>query len=192
MLLCVYVFSQIFDPVSFTLVTHVDREPEAPFRGYHNMVALLKDATIIVAGGVHQEGDIGCEQPTIRLYEPPYLSIGPRPEWDANRMIANNQDLLLDSSSSFPSFSASALQPVYVVVGGSLSVCWNLSVPLRSHGGVVLMAVQAFTHAFGQNQVTHNFTQPYTGRQHERKKGDTHTHTCARCMCLAACVWLHV
>ena len=49
----------IFDPIAFTVTTLNIREPELLFRGYHNMVGLLKDGRIMIGGGVHARGDIG-------------------------------------------------------------------------------------------------------------------------------------
>ena len=46
------------------------------FRGYHNMAALMKDGRVLVGGGMDYSGDVGCEHPNVRLYNPPYTSKG--------------------------------------------------------------------------------------------------------------------
>jgi len=120
----------IFNPQTGS-VLFLKPEPEQvpAFRGYHNMVVLLKDGRILTGGGVHKRGDIGCEQPTFRLFTPPYLLTGkPRPV-----------------------FLSGHLPEPIVFTPGSYTVI-RVSGRLRSKGGVVLLAAGSFTHAYDQNQ----------------------------------------
>jgi hypothetical protein len=179
-------FIQIFHALSPDM--RVDTYPEqedgtgsdgslAPFRGYHNSVALLKDGRVLVQGGVHLRGDIGCEQPNARILTPPYLnppagSQLTRPAWAAEIMQQFNQ-------SEWPQWSnvSASIEPIFMRVGGVLQVALLSGVPLRSYvppsslngggamfpsvddvhaqlptGGVVLMGLQSFTHAFDMEQ----------------------------------------
>jgi hypothetical protein len=45
----------------------------APFRGYHSTSGLLRDGRVVVGGGMHHHGDVGCEHATMRVFSPPYL-----------------------------------------------------------------------------------------------------------------------
>jgi len=170
-------FMQVFHPLTMRVDTYPQREDggagadglQAPFRGYHNSVALLKDGRVLVSGGVHQRGDIGCEQPHLRLLSPPYLSplrgSAARPQWDRDAMAAFDQ-------SAWPQFLNGSIEPFFMRTNGTIQVAVQPGVSLRcdaplpphlnggvwssgsglSGGGVVLMALQAFTHAFDANQ----------------------------------------
>ena len=116
---------QIFDPYTKQLVTVEAAESE--FRGYHNMAALLRDGSIVVGGGFNQYGDVGCENPNIRRFYPSYMGVATKPSF------ASNSKLTL-----FP---------------GNTSIEIDFNGPeLDSDRGAALLAVQAFTHSYGQNQ----------------------------------------
>lgn len=123
---------QIFDPVAFTIRTIAQREPEGQFRGYHNMAGLLKDGRILLSGGVHSRGDIGCEQSSLRIFNPPYLNAttGARP--------------IIQSPTAAEPWS-------YYIVNDTITISYANG-PLRASGGVVLLGIMAFTHSYGQNQ----------------------------------------
>lgn len=70
---------QYFDPS--TRKVYFEKAPTTIFRGYHNMVALLYDGSVVTGGGINQFGDVGCENPNIQLFRPAYLN-GMRPEFD--------------------------------------------------------------------------------------------------------------
>lgn len=117
---------QIIDPFKKT-VTTLDPWPEATPRGYHSWALLLKDGRIMIGGGKDNSHDTGCEKNEVRIYSPPYLSAGARPQ------ITNIQNG----------------QPIQVG-GGPLTLQFSGSV--RADRGVVLMAPGAVTHAYNQNQ----------------------------------------
>lgn len=102
-------------------------------RGYHNISLLLKDGRVLIGGGrIYKDGDqgeyrIGCERPELRIFSPPYLFRGPRPE------ITNISDRKL-------------------VLGQSKIVVDFESASVSESEGVVLMALGAETHSFDQNQ----------------------------------------
>jgi hypothetical protein len=119
---------QIFDPETMTVFTELTEQLDV-FRGYHNTASLLHDGRVLVAGGFNQLGDVGCENPNLRLFRPSYLSQGPQPRLTG----AATAELLLhpgDAAVSIP-YDGSALHP---------------------EKGAALVAVQAFTHSYGQNQ----------------------------------------
>lgn len=70
---------QYFDPE--TGEVFFEKSPTLIFRGYHNMVALLHDGSLMIGGGLNHFGDVGCENPNLQLFRPSYL-MGTRPEFD--------------------------------------------------------------------------------------------------------------
>lgn len=102
-------------------------------RGYHNISLLLKDGRVLIGGGrIYEDGQegkykIGCERPELRIFSPPYLFQGPRPEIIK---ISDNK-LTLGQSKITIEFSSA-------------------SIP--SSDGVALMAMGSMTHGFDQNQ----------------------------------------
>jgi hypothetical protein len=107
----------------------LDAWPEPLQREYHTFAVLLKDGRILLGGGVAKGHDIGCEQPTVRIFSPPYLDKGPRPVIGAS--LAEGQ--------TWP-------------IGGADVPLEVSGAPVRPGDGVVLMALGAMTHAFDQNQ----------------------------------------
>lgn len=91
------------------------------------MVTLLDDGSVLVGGGFNQYGDVGCENPNIRRYSPSYLAKGSRPAYDP---------AVLDG----------------VVKAGSQVSLDFTGAALHETKGVALLALQAFTHSYGQNQ----------------------------------------
>ncbi len=118
-------YVQVIDPVSKTVETEQARG--SLYRGYHNMAALLRDGSLLVGGGYSQLGDVGCEEPTLQLFNPSYIASG------RERPLFHNESETLK------------------LVPGSRFV-------IRTKQGSVtpvsvsLVAVQAFTHSYGQNQ----------------------------------------
>jgi cytochrome c peroxidase len=117
---------QIIDPFART-VQDEDPWPEPTARGYHSVVLLLKDGRVLIGGGKDNIHDTGCEKNEARIYSPPYLSAGPRPE------ITN------------------ILEGREIVVGGA-PLTIEFSGTVRSERGVALMAPGAMTHSYNQNQ----------------------------------------
>jgi len=117
---------QIIDPFKKTVMT-LDPWPEATARGYHSWALLLKDGRIMIGGGKDNSHDTGCEKNEARIYSPPYLSAGARPQ------ITNVQE------------------GQQIMVGGApLTIQFSGSV--RADRGVVLMAPGSVTHGYNQNQ----------------------------------------
>lgn len=125
-------YPQLFNP--FTLQISTYNISDSRFRGYHSMAALLKDGRILSGGGVHSRGDIGCEQPTLRIFTPHYQN-KPKPIFDQQYHPGNKQT---------------------VTAGQQFTVGYT-GPTVQS---VVLLASQAFTHSFCQNQryISLNFT----------------------------------
>lgn len=132
----------LFDPSTNKTVDLAPWTDDHAMRGYHSISLLLKDGRVLIGGGRIYEGGkdkigtnnpvgaegkyrIGCERPELRIFSPPYLFKGPRP------VIAN--------------------APTQVAAGQNFTVKFN-GPKLKSNGGVVLMALGAFTHGFDQNQ----------------------------------------
>ncbi len=126
-------FPQIFDPETYELTTIDNREDI--YRGYHNMAALLPDGTIILGGGFNQFGDVGCENPHLRLFYPPYLNnVAERPVLKLDGKWHSNKPLKF--------FAGQKNAKLYFTGATSLD----------KSKGVALLAPQAFTHSYGQNQ----------------------------------------
>jgi hypothetical protein len=117
---------QIIDPFSKT-VQDGEPWPESTARGYHSFALLLKDGRVLIGGGKDNVHDTGCEKNEARLYSPPYLAAGPRPE-------INN------------------LQEGHELVVGGAPLTIEFSGTLRSERGVALMAPGAVTHSYNQSQ----------------------------------------
>lgn len=117
---------QIIDPFKKT-VKNEEPWPEAVARGYHSIVLLLKDGRVLIGGGKDNSHDTGCEKNEARIYSPPYLSAGPRPE------ITNVEE------------------GQEIVVGGAPFKI-EFSGTLRPERGVALMAPGGMTHSYNQNQ----------------------------------------
>ena len=124
-------YAQIFDPdkKSFTFVD----TPEDVFRGYHNMAALLRDGSVVLGGGFNQFGDVGCENPNIRRFYPSYLH--------------NSKDRPV-----FSSLTQDSNEPLQLFAGEKHFHIQFSGPFLHDEKGVALVAVQAFTHSYGQNQ----------------------------------------
>lgn len=116
---------QVYDPYTGALET-LDPWPDdnPQVRGYHSFSLLLKDGRVMVGGGMRGLGQIGCERPDLRIFNPPYLSRGPRP--------------VIESTGA----------PRY---GQTFTVRYTGPAP-RSVRGVALMALGSETHQFDQNQ----------------------------------------
>ena len=117
---------QLIDPFKKTVLT-LDPWPETTLRGYHSWALLLKDGRIMIGGGKDNSHDTGCEKNEARIYSPPNLSAGVRPQ------ITNVQE-----GRQIPIGGA----PFTIQFSGSV----------RAERGVVLMAPGAVTHAYNQNQ----------------------------------------
>jgi hypothetical protein len=122
---------QIFDPETLAVSTELPPSGELDvFRGYHNTASLLHDGRVLVGGGFNQFGDVGCENDNVRVFAPSYLSGGGR-----------------------PAISGNLVDPL-VFFAGARGVAINYDgSELHPYKGVALLAVQAFTHSYGQNQV---------------------------------------
>jgi len=119
---------QIFDPATGNVTTLAPWPDDSKERGYHNMALLLEDGRVLIGGGTSSAGGIGCERADLRIYNPPYFSLGARP------------------------ILVGAAEPTAMTIGGDAVSLEVSNGPLRARGGVVLMAHGSFTHAFDQNQ----------------------------------------
>jgi Domain of unknown function (DUF1929) len=130
----------LFDPRTKTVANLARWADDPGMRGYHAVSLLLKDGRVLIGGGriyagIRGDADaqgqdgayrIGCERPELRVFSPPYLFKGRRP------VIAG--------------------APREVPLGGKdFTVKFHGPAP-RADGGVVLMALGAYTHSFDQNQ----------------------------------------
>jgi cytochrome c peroxidase len=117
---------QIIDPFARTVRDEAPW-PEPTPRGYHSVALLLKDGRVLLGGGKDNVHDTGCEKNEARIYSPPYLSAGPRPQ------ITNIPE------------------GHEIVIGGApLTIAFTGT--LRPERGVALMAPGAVTHSYDQNQ----------------------------------------
>ena len=108
-------------------------------RGYHNFALLLKDGRVMIGGGTHDKGDVGCERPSMQIYSPPYLD------------DPQARPLFSATYSNITFVAGSNSQIVIKYQGTDLFASKN---PKSRFGksGVVLMAPGAFTHGFNQSQ----------------------------------------
>jgi hypothetical protein len=118
---------QIVDPETGTVETVGPWANDEAIRGYHGFAILLRDGRILLGGGTHASGDIGCERPDVRIWNPPYFAGGPRPV--------------------VRGVSAGAVLPT----GGAAVRLGDPGTPLRERAGAALLGLGATTHSFDQN-----------------------------------------
>jgi len=117
---------QIYDPytdILTTLSAWPDENPQE--RGYHSFSLLLMDGRILLGGGMVGLGQVGCERPDARIFNPPYLFKGERPK------IENFTNP--------------------IKLGRTFDLIYS-GISLRRSRGVALMALGSETHSFDQNQ----------------------------------------
>jgi hypothetical protein len=117
---------QILDPFAGTFTTQ-PAWPEPTGRGYHAVALLLKDGRVLVGGGKDDNHATGCEKNELRVYDPPYLSAGPRP-------------------------TIQAPQGQTMVIGGTVPLTFSFTGTLRATRGVALLRTGSLTHGFDQGQ----------------------------------------
>jgi len=132
-------YPQTFDPETLIVTTEIHAR-EDTFRGYHNFASVVADGSIMLGSGFNQFGDVGCENPNVRLFFPSYLFRGPRPSLSRAFIDAyqgQGQPLVLHPGQ----------QNLLLPLDAGLAV-----LPLHASRGVALLAVQDFTHSYGENQ----------------------------------------
>ena len=132
-------YPQIFDPEALTVTTEMHAREDV-FRGYHNFASLLGDGSIMLGSGFNQFGDVGCENPNVRLFSPSYLFRGPRPAL-APACVA-----------SLRGGQGLVVRPGQRELRLPLDTARTPHVSLHKTRGVALLAVQDFTHSYGENQ----------------------------------------
>jgi hypothetical protein len=119
---------QIYDPFTDELTTLQSWPDTNPAdRGYHSFSLLLKDGRILLGGGMVTLAEVGCERPDLRIFNPPYLKKGNRPE------------------------ITSRIEGKNISIGKSFELGYSGAKP-RAERGLVLMALGSETHSFDQNQ----------------------------------------
>ncbi|HTL10890.1 MAG TPA: galactose oxidase early set domain-containing protein [Bdellovibrionota bacterium] len=119
---------QIYDPYTDDLQTLAGwPDPNPADRGYHSFSLLLKDGRILLGGGMVTLAQVGCERPDLRVFNPPYLTAGPRP------------------------VLAPQVEGLTIHAGGRFGLEFTGPAP-RADRGVALMALGSETHSFDQNQ----------------------------------------
>lgn len=130
---------QRLDPVTGSVTTFSPWPDDPTERGYHSFALMLQDGRFLLGGGI--DGDhftIACERTDLRIYEPDYLSRGPRP-------------VIESVSGDTPALPGTGSIHSWVANGETVEVSWS-GPTLQEEGGAVLMATGAVTHAFDQNQ----------------------------------------
>ncbi|ETX07070.1 galactose oxidase early set domain-containing protein [Candidatus Entotheonella palauensis] len=121
---------QILDPERYYAYDLGPWSDDPSARGYHGMALLMKDASVLIGGGLSLDGSygIGSERPDIRFYEPYYLHHQrQRPEW------------------------GDVQEPIAMTVGKPIRIPYS-GPDLKEEGGVALMALGSYTHSFDHNQ----------------------------------------
>ena len=138
---------QVYNPYTDELVT-LDAwpDPNPADRGYHSFSLLLKDGRILLGGGMVTLAQVGCERPDLRIFNPPYLTAGPRP------------------------VAAPGADGMTVPIGGSFALEYTGAAP-RPNRGVALLALGSETHSFDQNQRYIPLTFTKTGEGHLQIEG---------------------
>ena len=132
-------YPQTFDPETLIVTTEIHAREDI-FRGYHNFASVVADGSIMLGSGFSQFGDVGCENADVRLFFPSYLFRGPRPALAPAFIGAyqgQGQPLVLHPGQ----------QNLRLPLDVGLAV-----LPLHASRGVALLAVQDFTHSYGENQ----------------------------------------
>lgn len=122
-------------------------------RGYHNIALLLKDGRVLLGGGTHVSGNVGCERPSMQIYSPPYLD---HPE---KRPVYSRDYKSIE-------FVVGSRDPIVIKYKGDKLFPSKASESSFGKSGVVLMAPGAFTHGFNQNQ-------RYVGLEYKTAKNQT-------------------
>jgi hypothetical protein len=129
----------LFNPREKKVTELAPWKDDGDMRGYHAISLLLNDGRVLIGGGRIFEGKkgnssgeegayrIGCERPELRIFSPPYLFKGPRP-------------------------AIGKRTPREIPIAGKPFTLKFTGPAPRADGGVVLMALGAFTHGFDQNQ----------------------------------------
>ncbi|HEY0712738.1 MAG TPA: galactose oxidase-like domain-containing protein, partial [Polyangia bacterium] len=119
--------AQIINPYNNPpTVTTLPAWPEPTGRGYHSVSLLLKDGRVLVGGGKDNPHATGCEKNELRIFEPPYISNGPRP----SIQMAAGQTMTVGGA------------PMNIPFTGTV----------RATRGVALLRPGAITHSFDQGQ----------------------------------------
>jgi hypothetical protein len=131
-------YIQIIDPETRTVMTESARS--TVFRGYHNTAAVLRDGSVLIGGGFNQFGDVGCEEPTMHVFRPSYLSRGPRPAFAP--------------TSAAVTTAAGDGKPFVIAVGATSLDLGALAsgTVLHPTRGVALITPSAFTHSYDHRQ----------------------------------------
>ena len=132
-------YPQVFDPEALTVLTEMHAREDV-FRGYHNFASLVGDGSVMLGSGYNQFGDVGCENPNVRLFSPSYLFRGPRPA------LAQSLTVGLQGQGQYLVVSPGQ-QELRLALDTTAT-----AVPLHKTRGVALLAVQDFTHSYGENQ----------------------------------------
>jgi hypothetical protein len=108
--------------------TNLPAWPEPTHRGYHSIAVLLKDGRVLIGGGKDAGHATGCEKNELRIFEPPYLSAGPR-----------------------PIVTTPGEGSTMTVAGAPVTILYEGPDP-RAVRGAVLVAPGSITHAFDSGQ----------------------------------------
>ncbi len=100
----------------------------------------------MIGGGFNYKGDVGCEEPNFQIFSPPYFSVknSEKPLFCLSKSTEKSDKIKLSASGKYLEISGKEEDVLEFYV--------HRNVRLHVEKGVGMVAVQGFTHSYGQMQ----------------------------------------